>query len=111
MNSSELGRIERLQRLLDNDQLISLADELNHSYAMQPDEWPSNQRFKPDAEQATALKRILEQLRTRAAELDISPGMLCNRRDAEKLVAGRRDLPVLQGWRHETIGKDLLAIL
>jgi ribonuclease D len=110
-NSSELGRIGRVQKLLDNDQLVSLADELNHTYAMKPDEWPSNRHMKPDAEQAAALKRILEKLRQRAAELGISPGMLCNRRDAEKLVAGRRDLPVLQGWRHETIGRDLVSML
>lgn len=110
-NSSELSRIGRAQSLLSKNQLVSLADELNHGYAMKPDEWPSNQHFKPDAEQASALKRLLEKLRTTAAELDISPGMLCNRRDAEKLLTGRRDLPVLQGWRHETIGKALLSML
>jgi ribonuclease D len=110
-NSSELGRIGRMQSILDNDQLLSLADEINHAYAMKPEEWPSNQRFKPDAEQSAALKRVLEQLRICAADLGISPGMLCNRKDAEKLVAGRHDLPVLQGWRHEAIGKDLLAML
>lgn len=110
-NSSELGRIGRVQNLLDSDQLVSLADELNHAYAMKPDEWPSNRRFKPDAEQAAVLKNILERLRAGAADLGISPGMLCNRKDAEKLVAGRRNLPVLQGWRFETVGKDLLAML
>jgi len=110
-NSSELARVGRVQSLLDNDQLVSLADELNHTYAMGPDKWPSSLRFKPDAEQASSLKRVLEQLRRCAADLGISPGMLCNRKDAEILVAGRRDLPVLQGWRHEAIGKDLLAML
>jgi ribonuclease D len=110
-NSSELARVGRVQSLLDNDQLLSLADELNHTYAMTPDEWPSNRRFKPDAEQVATLNRILAHLRKCAADLGISPGVLCNRKDAEKLVAGRRDLPLLQGWRHETIGKDLLAML
>jgi ribonuclease D len=110
-NSSELARVGRVQSLLDNDQLLSLADEINHTYAMKADEWPSNRRFKPDAEQAAALSRILAHLRKCAADLGISPGVLCNRKDAEKLVAGSRDLPLLQGWRHETIGKDLLAML
>lgn len=110
-NSSELARIGRAQSLLNSDQLVSLADELNRAYAMPADEWPSNRRFKPDAEQAAGLKRILEHLRKRAADLGISPGMLCNRKDAEKLVAGRRDLLVFQGWRDDAIGRSLLAML
>jgi len=110
-NSSDLARIGRAQSLLNHDQLVSLADELNHAYAMPADEWPSNRHFRPDAEQAAALRLILEKLRRCAGDLGISPGVLCNRRDAEKLVAGRRDLPVLQGWRNEVIGRELLAML
>jgi ribonuclease D len=111
VNSTELRRIGGIQRLLDDGQLTSLADELGQAYAMTPEQWPSNQHFKPDAEQAAALKRILEQLRSCATGLGIAPGLLCNRKDAEKLVAGRRDLSVLQGWRLEIIGRELIAML
>ena len=37
--------------------------------------------------------------------------MLCNRRDAEKLVIGVRDLPVLGGWRRDCIGQILLELV
>ena len=57
------------------------------------------------------LAAVLELLRSRAAELGISQGMLCNRKDAEQLVLGSRGLTVLSGWRLECIGNELLELV
>ena len=46
-----------------------------------------------------------------AAELNLSPEVLATRRDLEQLAEGRRDGPVLQGWRKAVIGDRLLAAL
>jgi hypothetical protein len=53
---------------------------------------------------------VLELVRKTATGLGIASGMLCNRKDAEKLVTGTRDLPVLSGWRHDCIGRELLKL-
>ena len=37
--------------------------------------------------------------------------MLCNRKDAEKLILGKRDLLVLSGWRLDCIGNKLLELV
>ena len=67
-------------------------------------------RRKLTQAQVTALNSVLEQLRAKASDLGVSPGVLCNRKDAEKLVAVERDLQVLSGWRLECIGNALLEL-
>jgi len=42
---------------------------------------------------------------------NISPNCLCNRKELEKLVLGKRSLGILSGWRFELAGKQLLAFL
>ena len=108
-NASELARIGRIRRRLDVIELDSLADAVGAAIDLPESEWPSMKRRQLSASRSTMLKAVLEQVRATAAELDIAPGMLCNRRDAEKLVLGHRDLAVLRGWRLECIGDALLA--
>jgi hypothetical protein len=54
---------------------------------------------------------VLDTLGKKASELGISQGMMCNRKDAEKLILGKRDLPVLRGWRLDCIGNKLLELV
>ncbi len=110
-NSSELVRIGRLDKLLNMSEIDSLSETINHAYDKPESEWPSNKRLKLSFEQSNSLKAILDLLGKTAADLGISQGMLCNRKDAEKLVHGKRDLPVLTGWRLDVIGKNLLGLL
>lgn len=110
-NSSELGRNGRLDKILSMSEIDSLSEAINQAYDKPESEWPSNKRLKLTAEQSDALNAVLDVLGSAAADLGISQGMLCNRRDAEKLVHGKRDLQVLTGWRLGFIGKDLLELL
>ena len=61
-------------------------------------------------------------LKTRARELELSSQLLATRKDLERLVRtlldGPRDttesqsaIPLLEGWRHEVAGKDVLELL
>ena len=110
-NTTELARLGRLGKLFDLVELDSLSEALVSAYESQESEWPVLKRRKLTESQAKALAGVLEQLRTRAAELGIAQGMLCNRKDAERLVLGERDLAVLKGWRLACIGHDLLKLL
>ena len=57
-------------------------------------------------------------LRLRAAELELSPTLLANRRTLEELVLSRpsgiediRAHPALTGWRANLLGEDLVRVL
>jgi ribonuclease D len=107
-NTSELAQVARITKLLETSELDSLSEAICSAYAKAESEWPSLKRRQLTQEQSTALTTVLDQLRKKATELGISQGILCNRKDAEKLVLGMRDLQVLSGWRLDCIGNDLL---
>jgi ribonuclease D len=110
-NSSQLARIGKIGKLLGMSEIDSLTEALCAAYDRPETEWPSIRRRQLTQEQSATLTRVLSLLREKAAELGISQGMLCNRKDAEKLVLGRRDLQVMNGWRSDIIGRALLELL
>ena len=107
-NPRELAQVGRISKLLEMSELDSLSEAICSAYAIAESEWPSLKRRQLTQEQSAALTAVLDQLRKKATELGISQGTLCNRKDAEKLVLGKRDLQVLDGWRLDCIGNDLL---
>lgn len=71
--------------------------------------WPA--RVQLDTAQQKRLTALTEFVRTRARELEIGASLLATRKDLERLVLGQHDVLVLQGWRRDVIGGDLLARL
>ena len=110
-NTSELTQIGRIRKILWIAALESRSEAICSAYDRPESEWPSLKRRQLTQAQSAALTSILDRLRQKASELGISQGMLCNRKDAEKLVIGKRDLQVLQGWRLDCVGNDLLKLL
>ncbi len=55
-----------------------------------------------------ALSVVLQQC---ARLADISPALLSSKSELNALAAGKRDLPILQGWRSELAGNALLDFL
>ena len=110
-NTSELGKISPVGKFLRMSETDSLSDAICVAYSQTEAEWPSLKRRQLTQQQSAMLDAVLNLLRARASELGISAGMLCNRKDAEKLVLGKRDLPVLTGWRLDSIGSELLKLV
>jgi ribonuclease D len=54
---------------------------------------------------------MMKAVKEAANEHDIDPALLATRKTLNALIAGQRDLPVLQGWRRSIIGETLLKIL
>ncbi|MCU7882226.1 MAG: ribonuclease D [Candidatus Thiodiazotropha sp. (ex Lucinoma aequizonata)] len=105
IHSLEPGTIQRWgNRLL---QLIA------DSKALPKAQWLLNDARPPQLshEQSAQMDRLLDYLQQTAEEEVISPTLLVNRRDLERLVAGERELPVLQGWRWSLVGERLLDML
>ena len=86
------------------EQLLACIQQAEQSTASQ---WPLNTRQRPTAEQKAQLSTLQNILTQRASELGISAGVLCARKNLEKLIAGQTDLPVMQGWRLDCVGKAL----
>lgn len=110
-NNSELKRTGRIGKILCMPELDSLSEAIGSAYSLTEADWPTLKRRQLTQEQSAALTAVLEHLRKKASALGISTAMLCNRKDAEKLVLGRQNLPVLEGWRLDCIGKDLLKLV
>ena len=66
-------------------------------------------RLEPAQERA--VKQLLSRLREISEAAGVAAPMLATRRDVEALVRGRRDLPLLQDWRRELAGDELLGML
>lgn len=75
----------------------------------QPPQAPEEPQLAPEQEAITDLLMAL--VRSRAEELQISPALLATRRELERLTQGERELAVLQGWRLQAVGHELLALL
>jgi ribonuclease D len=110
-NTSELARIGRISKTLTMSELDALSESICTTYELPQSEWPTLKRRQLTQAQSAALTEVLDLLRQKASALGISQGMLCNRRDAEKLVSGKRDLPVLKGWRLDCVGNELLKLV
>lgn len=68
-------------------------------------------RARPDPLKTTLVKKLGSLNQAVASELGLSPEVLATRRELEGLADGRRDVPLLSGWRREVIGERLLAAL
>jgi len=73
---------------------------------------PSRQRPTPLAPaQEPLLDLLMAVVRQRALEENITPSAVCNRKDLERLLAGQREIPLLQGWRRAMVGELLQQVL
>lgn len=103
-----LKKVHSVARVLDTTEQHSLLEAIHKGISTPDTEWPSVDRHKPSADEKALLKKCLELLRRKTEELDIAQGILCSRKDLEKMIAGNRDIPVLNGWRLDCIGRELL---
>ena len=74
-----------------------------------PDNVPAEERL--DRAGARLVSRLGKLLDARAAAARIAPSMIATRSEIRSLVSGRRDLPLLRGWRRDLVGKEILAML
>jgi ribonuclease D len=72
---------------------------------------PLPRRERPDPAQLALVKRLADIAAEVAKGLEINAEVLATRRELEKLVAGKRDVSLLRGWRKEIVGERLLAAL
>ena len=92
----------------DLDDALAAIDTARDS---DPASWPVHPRARMDAERKTVVRSLMTAIENTAGELGLAQAMLASRKEIERLVDGKRDLDVLQGWRRDVIGDRLLAML
>jgi ribonuclease D len=70
---------------------------------------PPATRSRPDPEIQARVKRLAGIVQQRAADLGVATEILATRRELESIVRGETSAEVLQGWRREAVGVELLA--
>ena len=50
-------------------------------------------------------------LRLKADEAGVAARLVANAEELDRLAAGKRDAPVLRGWRNEVFGKDAVDLI
>lgn len=108
-----LGKIRGLEPGVIRNQGEQLLALIAAGRATPREEWPSDGRpGKPLSHQQEALADLLSAaLRLVADQHQLSPTVLANRKDLEKLVRGEADVDVLHGWRRAVAGDTLQAVL
>jgi len=107
-----LKRIRGLnERLLDrsgND----LVELVRAAAKNKPAPFPDRGARTPlTASQDAVVDLLMALVRLSAAENDLNPAVLANRKQLEQLALGNQDSPLLQGWRKPLVGDRLSALL
>jgi ribonuclease D len=50
-------------------------------------------------------------LRLKAEEAGVAARLVANADELDRLAAGKRDAPVLRGWRNEVFGRDAVDLI
>jgi ribonuclease D len=106
---AELERVEDLPRALLRRHGEALLRMSRDADARRPPERAVSARLEPAQERQA--RKLMGRLREIAQHQRVSAPLLATRRDIEALVQGQRELPLLQGWRRELAGEELLRML
>lgn len=81
------------------------------------EQWPEPQRTPARSHVPAGVTEVLQAvLRARAEQNRIAPGLLATQSDLQELVQAHargaaQTVPLMQGWRRELVGEELLALL
>jgi ribonuclease D len=83
---------------------------------MPREQWPQPQASRGKTAPPGVVELLQGVLRARAEEAHVAPGLLATNADLQQLVhvyatGDVESLPILQGWRRQIVGADLLALL
>ena len=111
-NLQQLSRIRGIDDKLVERRGQTLLDLIRNTRAIPAEAWPTEKRpQRPGIEQEAMADLLMCALRLQAQTLKISPSMLANRKELQQLASGKRDLPLLRGWRRKVMGELLLELV
>jgi ribonuclease D len=106
---TQLKTIDRHIAQFSSTELNSLAQAIQTGLQSPESDWPVVNRERPSNEEKTLLKHLQKLVQDKAEALNIHQSVLCSKKEIEKLMQGERQGKVLNGWRFDCIGKQLLT--
>ncbi len=107
--AAELPSVRGLPAAFRRQHEAALLSRIAAAKAEPPERWPTQpRRLRLSAEQTARANQLRELIESRAADYQIAPGALADRRDIESLVLGEESR-LRRGWRAAILGKEALA--
>ncbi len=107
-----LAKVRGLPERLLNQSGEELIAAINDALALADNALPTvSQKERLTPEQECLADTLMAYLRLLAQENQISPASLSTRKEIEKMVRGKRDIPLLHGWRGHLAGEPLLNLM
>ena len=88
-----------------------LLDVIARASELTPRQPPPRRGRQLTPQQEPVVDLLMAVLRECAHRAEVAASMIAGRRDVEKLVAGEREIALLQGWRGRIAGETMLAVL
>ena len=111
----DLARIRGLSGAWANNNIGErLMNAIANAEPLPADEMPPKEVNRPGLTAETTLIADLLKLllKIRAKEAEVAPKLIARSDELEAIAAGvRNGLPILEGWRYETFGRDALALV
>jgi ribonuclease D len=108
---ANLVAVDGRLRKLTTEQQKGLMQAVETGLQTPEAEWPVINRERPSNEEKKRLKHLLGLVQKKAEALGVHSSVLCSRKEVEKLMHGSRSGRLLNGWRFDCIGRELLAEL
>ncbi len=111
-STAELKQIRQINPRLNDQELKQLLTCIDTGRNKPEAEWPRFERaHKPSAEQAVIVDVLSVIVQMNAAQNQISPAFICNKKDLVHIVTGATDSPLYQGWRQKLVGQSIRQFL
>lgn len=111
-NQSELKQIRQLNPRLKEADLQQILGCIEKGQAKPEAEWPRFAKAqKPTADQAAIVDVLSVIVQMNAAQNQISPAFICNKKDLVNIVTGDNDSPLYRGWRQKLVGQSIKQFL
>ena len=114
-NNQELDQITGRRYNFNEPEQQALLDAIDTALQTPEQQWPDNRYNGLDGQQKTLLKNLQQLVNKKAEQLNIASAAICSKRDLEALIQHQDkqtcELTLLQGWRLQNIGKQLLSAL
>lgn len=109
---AELREIRQLNPRLKEKHLQQMLEAIKTGLEKPETEWPRFPKVKKPTAEQTAITDILSVIvQINAAQNQISPAFICNKKDLTRLVCGEVDSPLYKGWRHKLVGQSIQQFL
>ena len=78
---------------------------------MRPEDIPKVDAAREQMQVNPALADLLRVLlKAKSESLGVAPRLIASSSELDQIAAGDRDIPSMQGWRHEVFGEDAMRL-